>query len=83
MQTELDNIKTKFSAAASGLSELFKVVLKSQNDLYDKGKQDAYLELVAFCHKHIDSEGKIDKVKLQSFLEEKINEMQQRSKEIK
>lgn len=81
MQTELENIRDKFGVASSCLGELFKVVLRSQNDLYGKGKQDAYQELVAFCHKNADTEGHVDKAKLQSFLEEKISELQQKSKQ--
>lgn len=81
MQTELEGIRDKFGAASSCLGELFKVVLRSQNDLYGKGKQDAYKELVTFCHKHVDSEGQVDMCKLQAFLEEKIAELQEKSKQ--
>jgi hypothetical protein len=83
MQAELEIIQTKFSAAAGTLAELFRIVLRSQNELFIKGKEDAYVELLAFCHKHCDSEGRVDKAKLHAFLEEKIGELQLKSKESK
>jgi hypothetical protein len=83
MQTELETIKNKFAAAGSTLADLFRTVLGSQTELYDKGKQDAYVELLAFCHKHSDAEGRVDKTKVQAFLEEKIIEYQLKSKETK
>lgn len=83
MQTELQIIKEKFAAAGTTLADLFRSVLGSQNELYDKGKQDAYVELLTFCHKHSDSDGRVDKAKLKAFLEEKINELQLKSKETK
>jgi hypothetical protein len=75
MQGELENIKGKFSTLTGGVAELFKVVLKTQNELFEKGKSDAYYDLLTFTHSHSDSEGRIDKAKLKQFLEEKIKEI--------
>lgn len=76
MQTELEEIRTKFTLTASALAELFKVILRTSNEKFEKGKSDAYFELLSFCQAHRDSDDKVNKAVLQAFLEEKIKELQ-------
>lgn len=76
MQSELEGIKGKFATTAGCLAEMFRVILKTSNELFEKGKSDAYVELISFCHAHCDSEGRVDKTRLQDFLEEKIKDVQ-------
>ena len=78
MQSELEEIRSKFTMSASALAELFKVILRTSNEKFEKGKSDAYFELLSFCQAHRDSDDKVNKVVLQAFLEEKIKELQNR-----
>jgi hypothetical protein len=75
MERDNEAIKVKFSSAANSVAELFRLMQRSQNGLYEKGKGDAFVELHTFCQNNSDKNGKIDQFIIKAFIEAKIKEL--------
>ena len=79
MQRELEGLQGKFGTAAASLADLFRVVIKSQGELYEKGKSDAFFELLKICQQTTLDDGRIDIASVKAFAEEKLKEIESKS----
>lgn len=79
MQKELEGLQLKFGTAAASLADLFRVVIKAQGELYEKGKSDAFFELMQACQQRTNEDGRIDIASVKAFAEEKLKEIESKS----